>query len=109
GLTWNPDAAMTVYGSYSESNRVPTPIELACNEGVFELAQQYAIAEGEDPDDVEFECRLPNAFLADPPLDDVVTRSYEFGTRMMVGNLRYTFGLFNAVNEDDIIFQTTGR
>jgi outer membrane receptor protein involved in Fe transport len=109
GLSWNPDSEMTVYGSYSESNRVPTPIELACNEGVFELAQQYAIAEGEDPDDVEFECRLPNAFLADPPLEDVVTRSFEFGTRMVVGDMRYTFGLFSARNEDDIIFQTTGR
>ena len=29
----------------------------------------------------EFECRLPNAFLADPPLDDVVARSFELGSR----------------------------
>ena len=109
GLAWNPDADMTLFGSYSESNRVPTPIELACNEGVFELARQYATEEGDDPDDIEFECRLPNAFLADPPLDDVVTRSVEVGTRMVLGDLRYTLGLFSATNEDDIIFQTTGR
>ncbi len=109
GLTWNPDADMTLYASYSESNRVPTPIELACNEGVFELAREYAIEEGEDPDDIDFECRLPNAFLADPPLDDVVTRSVEAGMRLDLGDMRYTLGLFNAVNEDDIIFQTTGR
>ncbi|HYD84253.1 MAG TPA: TonB-dependent receptor, partial [Opitutus sp.] len=109
GLTWTPDAELTVYGSYSESNRVPTPIELACNEGVFELARQYAIEEGEDPDDIEFECRLPNAFLADPPLDDVVTSSIEFGTRMVVNGVRYSVGVFHATNENDILFQTTGR
>lgn len=109
GLTWNPDADMTMFASYSESNRVPTPIELACNEGVFEVARQYAIEDGEDPDDIDFECRLPNAFLADPPLDDVVTRSYEGGVRLNIGSVRYSLGLFSATNEDDILFQTTGR
>ena len=109
GFAFSPDAATTVYGSYSESSRVPTPIELACNEGVFELAQQFAIEEGKDPDDIEFECRLPNAFLADPPLEDVVTRSVEIGMRGTHEGLRYQMGLFRAVNKDDILFQTTGR
>jgi outer membrane receptor protein involved in Fe transport len=109
GLTWNPDTDLTIFGSYSESNRVPTPIELACNEGVFELARQYAIEAGEDPDDIEFECRLPNAFLADPPLDDVVTNTYEIGTRMTLGDMHYSLGVFSATNRDDILFQTTGR
>lgn len=109
GFAWNPHADLTVYGSYSEANRVPTPIELACNEGVFELAQQYALAAGEDPDDIEFECRLPNAFLADPPLADVVTRSVELGVRGSWQGFRYQAGVFNAVNSDDILFQTTGR
>jgi iron complex outermembrane receptor protein len=109
GLTWNRDADSTMFVSYSESNRVPTPIELACNEGVFEVARQYAIEDGEDPNDIDFECRLPNAFLADPPLDDVVTRSYEAGVRLSFGSIQYTLGLFNATNKDDILFQTTGR
>lgn len=109
GLTWNPDGAHTYYASYSESNRVPTPIELACNEGVFELARQYAIEDGEDPDDIDFECRLPNAFLADPPLDDVVTRTVEIGTRGVWNNIGYQVNLFDARNRDDILFQTTGR
>lgn len=109
GLTWNPDDELTMFGSYSESNRVPTPIELACNEGVFEVARQFAIEDGEDPDDIDFECRLPNAFLADPPLDDVVTRSFEGGMRMALGGVRYELGWFAATNEDDILFQTTGR
>ncbi len=109
GLNWNPTDSLTVYGSYSESNRIPTPIELACNEGVFELAQSFAQARGDDPDDVDFECRLPNAFLADPPLDDVVTKSIETGVRGQYRGINYQLSLFRAVNQDDILFQTTGR
>jgi len=109
GLTYNYSENTNFYGSISESNRVPTPIELACNEGVFGLAREYALAAGEDPDDIDFECRLPNAFLADPPLDDVVTRSFEFGVRGKVQDMTYQAGYFNATNHDDILFQTTGR
>lgn len=109
GITWNPMDDFTAYVSYSESNRIPTPIELACNEGVFELAQTYAEARGEDPDDIDFECRLPNAFLADPPLDDVVTQSVEMGMRGSILDTRYQLSAFRAHNRDDILFQTTGR
>ena len=109
GITWNPMPDFTAYASYSEANRNPTPIELACNEGVFELAQSYALAEGEDPDDIDFECRLPNAFLADPPLEDVVTRSLEFGRRGMMRGTRYQLSAYRASNHNDILFQTTGR
>lgn len=109
GFTFDVFEDTNIYASYSESNRVPTPIELACNEGVFELARRYAIEAGEDPDDIEFECRLPNAFLADPPLEDVVTKSVEFGIRGMTGSVNYNVGYFSAANHDDILFQTTGR
>ncbi|MEM8659858.1 MAG: TonB-dependent receptor [Pseudomonadota bacterium] len=109
GFTYAFTDDMTAYGSYGEANRVPTPLELACNEGVFELAREFAIADGEDPDDIDFECRLPNAFLADPPLDDVVTRSYEAGLRGRYENISYQIGVFHSTNNDDIIFQTTGR
>ncbi|MDX1491942.1 MAG: TonB-dependent receptor [Pseudohongiellaceae bacterium] len=109
GFSYDVSESASVYGAYSESNRVPTPIELACNEGVFEVARQYAIANGDDPDDIDFECRLPNAFLADPPLDDVVTQSVEFGIRGDWAMGDYRISVFNAVNRDDILFQTTGR
>jgi iron complex outermembrane recepter protein len=109
GLTWQVNQDHNVYASYSESSRAPTPIELACNEGVFDLAVQYAIEDGEDPDDVDLECRLPNAFLADPPLDDVVAKSFEMGSRGFVNDIRYNLGLFSTTNHDDILFQTTGR
>jgi iron complex outermembrane recepter protein len=109
GFTFDVNDSTNVYASYSESNRVPTPIELACNEGIFELAQQNAVANGGDPDDVDFECRLPNAFLADPPLEDVVTKSFELGARGEYAGLSYQMGVFHAVNHDDILFQSTGR
>ena len=109
GLTWQYNENLNLYGSYSESSRAPTPIELACNEGVFDLAVQFAIEDGEDPDDVNLECRLPNAFLADPPLDDVVAKSFEIGSRGYINDMRYAVGLFNTTNHDDILFQTTGR
>ncbi|MDG2139890.1 MAG: TonB-dependent receptor [Gammaproteobacteria bacterium] len=109
GLTWQYNEDHNVYASYSESSRAPTPIELACNEGIFDLAVQYAIEEGDDPDDIDFECRLPNAFLADPPLDDVVAKSFEVGSRGHLGDLQYSLSIFHTTNHDDVLFQTTGR
>ncbi len=109
GLTWQATDSMNLYGSYSESSRAPTPIELACNDSVFTRAVIAAREEGEDEDDIEFECRLPNAFLADPPLDDVVTRSFEAGLRGSMGLLNYHLGFFHATNNNDILFQSTGR
>lgn len=109
GLTYRVNQDLNLYGSYSESSRVPTAVELACNDHVFELAVEHALAEGEDPDDVDFECRLPNAFLADPPLEQVVARSYELGTRWTLEDVDVHLGVFHTTNHDDIIFQTTGR
>lgn len=109
GLTWQVHESVNLYGSYSESSRAPTPIELACNEGVFDLAIEFAIERGDDPDDVNFECRLPNAFLADPPLSDVVAESFEFGARGIFQDVSYSAGVYYTTNIDDILFQTTGR
>jgi len=109
GLNWALGESETVYVSYSESSRAPTPIELACNEGVFDVAVAFAIAAGEDPADVELECRLPNAFLADPPLDQVVAKRLELGLRGSANNFNYSASVFRTTNHDDILFQTTGR
>ena len=109
GVTWQAAENHNLYASLSRSSRAPTPIELACNEGVFELAVKFAIERGDDPDDVDFECRLPNAFLADPPLDDVVSNSLEIGARGSFGGIAYTAGVFHTTNRNDILFQTTGR
>lgn len=109
GGTFEVNQAANLFASYSESSRAPTPVELACNEGVFEIARRIAIEDGEDPDDIDFECRLPNAFLADPPLDEVVAKSVEFGLRGVWRSIEHRVGYFRTVNHDDIIFQSTGR
>lgn len=110
GITWQASARHNLYASLGQSNRAPTPIELACNEHVYDLALAYAIADGDEAEDVEFECRLPNAFLADPPLEDVVAHNLEFGARGILNeSTRYGLGVFRTDNRNDILFQTTGR
>ncbi|HEY5756180.1 MAG TPA: TonB-dependent receptor [Steroidobacter sp.] len=93
GVTFRLTPAMTLYGSYGESTRAPSPVELAC-------------ASEDAP------CSLPNAFLADPPLEQVVAKSVEIGLRneSSDGNkgLRWHVGGFYTMNHDDIVFQTTG-
>jgi iron complex outermembrane recepter protein len=90
GVTFKLRDDVTLYGSYGESARAPTPVELEC-------------ASEEAP------CSLPNAFLADPPLDQVVARSFEAGLRGEAANgIRWHLGAFQTTNDDDILFQTTG-
>ena len=108
GITYQFGQHTNFFVGYSESSRVPTAIELTCNESVFDLALANATAEEAEPN-VEFECRLPNAFLADPPLDQVVAKSVEAGIRGDYDDVEYHVGFFRAVNSNDILFQTTGR
>jgi len=85
GLTYALQDNMTAYGSYSESNRAPTPSELTCSEP-------------------ESPCTYPNAFLADPPLDDVVARTVEAGLRGTQGAIGWNAGVFYTELEDDLFF-----
>ena len=95
GFTFNAHPNATLYGSYSESSRVPTPSELTC-------------ADPEDP------CKLPNGFVADPPLDQVVTKTWEGGVRGAFdfennqGAVDFNLGYFHAINHDDIQFIVEG-
>jgi len=95
GLTYQILDNLNVYGGYSESSRVPTPMELSC-------------ADPEDP------CRLPNAFLSDPPLKQVVAKTYEAGFRgdfnklLGKGQMKWNAGYFHTINHDDIIFNRGG-
>ena len=43
-----------LYFRYSESSRIPTPIELSCNEETFRIARELAAARGDDPNDIDF-------------------------------------------------------
>jgi iron complex outermembrane recepter protein len=89
GLTYQLSDSLNVFGGYSQSSRVPTPVELTCA----------------DPDDP---CRLPNAFVADPPLEQVVARTWEGGVRAGSGPVRGTVTAFSTAATDDIIFVSSG-
>ena len=87
----------SAYATIGRSSRLPTPIELACSE---------ALARNPETGEVE-ECRLPNAFLADPPLEEVIAKSIEFGVRREPDSgPSWSLGAFRVVNDDDILWQT---
>jgi len=92
GLTYQIRDNLNVYGSYSESARAPTPMELSCA-------------------DPTAPCKLPNSFVADPPLEQVVAKTWEGGFRgdlnklLGKGDLKWNLGYFNTINYNDIIFR----
>ena len=85
GLAYAVDESLGIYGNYSESSRAPTPSELTCS----------------NPD---HPCALPNSFLSDPPLDQVVSKTWEAGLRGQIKTVNWTAGIFHTTNKDDIIF-----
>jgi outer membrane receptor protein involved in Fe transport len=89
GFTWDLPRGATAYGSFSMSSRVPAPSELSC-------------ADPEDP------CRLPNAFVADPPLEPVVARTWEAGIRGRRNAFSWNASFFRTATTDDILFISSG-
>jgi iron complex outermembrane receptor protein len=89
GFTYELSRAATVFGSFSMSSRVPAPSELSC-------------ADPEDP------CRLPNAFVADPPLEQVVARTWEGGVRGRRNRVGWNASIFRTAASDDILFISSG-
>lgn len=89
GLNFTPSKDLTVYGSYNEGARAPTSMELGCANPLFP-------------------CKLPNAMAGDPPLKQVVAKTYEAGLRGNLSeNLRWSFAAYRTENHDDIQFLTT--
>jgi iron complex outermembrane receptor protein len=88
GLTYKLAAGPTAYIGYSEANRAPTPLELACSNR-------------------SKPCLLESFLVADPPLKQVVARTYEAGLRdnrpFLAGKLEGKAGLFRTDSTDDII------
>jgi outer membrane receptor protein involved in Fe transport len=90
GLNLNPSAALTTYVAYSEGMRAPTPVELTCA-------------------DPNAPCRLPNNFLADPPLEKVVSKTIEAGARGKLGaDIGWSLAVYNTDLDDDIQFISSG-
>jgi outer membrane receptor protein involved in Fe transport len=86
GLTHTPNANLTLFTSYSESSRAPTSIELGCSNPATP-------------------CLLPSQMADDPPLNQVVAKTYEFGGRgNLTENVRWNAGVYQAMNHDDIQF-----
>ena len=86
GLTYNARPWLNAYFSYSESSRAPTAIELGCG----------------NPDQP---CNLPNALVSDPPLKQVVAKTFEAGVRgRRESNLQWSAGWFRGENNDDLLF-----
>jgi iron complex outermembrane receptor protein len=90
GLAYVPSPGLVLYANYSEANRAPTAAELSCA-------------------DPEAPCRLPNAFLSDPPLDQVVTRSAELGARLHrqlapERSLSASLAFYGARSSRDLLF-----
>lgn len=94
GLTYRFFDALSLYGSYSESNRAPTPLELSC-------------ANPNQP------CLLPNSLVADPPLKQVTGVTYEAGFRGNLPNfydgglVTYKIGGYRTDLTNDIISLAT--
>ena len=90
GITFSPSRTVNIYGGYSEGSRAATSVELGC-------------ANPDRP------CKLPNAMAGDPPLDQVVTRTWEGGARGTYRRLNWNAGVFRSDNHDDILFVLSGQ
>jgi outer membrane receptor protein involved in Fe transport len=88
GGTYKITSGLTAYAGYSEANRAPTPLELAC-------------ADPARP------CIIAAFLVSDPPLKQVVSRTVEAGLRgskdLNIGTLGWKLGVFRAQNQDDIL------
>ena len=98
GVTYDiSDWNLTTYINYAESNRAPSPVELSCADPLVP-------------------CRVPNAFAADPPLEQVISKGWEIGLHGKLDRAD-VFGItpidwaatgFAFNNEDDIYFISSG-
>jgi len=66
GFTYKITPNLTAYAGYSEANRAPTPLELGCA-------------------DPAHPCMIDNFLISDPPLQQVVSHTYEAGLRGEIG------------------------
>jgi iron complex outermembrane receptor protein len=90
GVNFNPTRNLTAYASYNEGVRAPTAIELTCA----------------DPD---APCKLPNDFLADPPLHEVISKTVEVGARGVLGKIaRWSASVYRTRLQNDIEFISSG-
>lgn len=86
GLSHKLGDNATFFGNWSQSNRVPTVIELGC-------------ADPANP------CQLPTGLQADPFLEQVVAQTLEAGMRWTnANNYSMAVSAYQTTNKDDILF-----
>ncbi|MFL6705062.1 MAG: TonB-dependent receptor [Paraburkholderia graminis] len=86
GINWNPTSAFTAYATYNEGMRSPTAIELACA-------------------DPAAPCSLPNDFVSDPPLQPVISKTFEIGARGRIGQATsWSAAVYRTTLDNDIEF-----
>jgi iron complex outermembrane receptor protein len=90
GVTWDATDRLNLFAGVSQASRVPTPVELTC-------------ADPEDP------CRLPNAFVSDPPLAMPVASTLEAGARGQAARGSWSLAAYATRVRDDLIFVSSGR
>jgi iron complex outermembrane receptor protein len=88
GGTYKIIPGLTAYAGYSEANRAPTPLELGCA-------------------DPAHPCIVAAFLVSDPPLKQVVSRTFEAGLRgsrdLSIGTVGWKLGAFRSTNSDDIL------
>jgi outer membrane receptor protein involved in Fe transport len=90
GINFNPLPALTAYTSYSQGMRAPSPVELSCA-------------------DAAAPCKLPNIFIADPPLKKVVSKTIEAGARgKLDATAQWAIAAYRTDLDDDIQFISSG-
>jgi len=86
GVAYAFTPEFNTYAGYNEGSRAPSPIETGCA-------------------DPAYPCLLPNAMAGDPPLQQVVTKTFEGGMRGKLGaDTRWSLGAYRAVNHNDLQF-----
>lgn len=89
GVSFTPRPLLGAYAGFSQGNRAPSPIELGCS-------------------DPASPCNLPNAMTSDPPLKQVVSRTFEAGLRGKTeGGMKWAAAAYRTTSYDDILFVST--
>ena len=88
GLAYKLSDMVTAYSGYAETNRAPTPLELSCGDPLRP-------------------CLLENALVSDPPLKQVVSRTWQAGLRGSTpaagGRVDWRLSAYRSDNDDDIV------
>ena len=88
GLAHKLESGPTLFANVARNNRVPTVIELGC-------------ADPLQP------CRLPAGLQSDPYLKQVISLTFEAGTRWQINpRQRFSVAAYRTTNIDDILFRS---